>query len=158
MINCIKMMVLIKSRAIAKMLKLKWNEISILRCLFHEIHLYLVTLLWKFNASISEHFVCCFNCFSVFSISSVFMFVKIVWKCSAHALKNSPMATKKIAVDKWMRKYASIIIFWIQARHAQPMNESSLIGVLQSKIIICFSQIWIAFAEAKSSSIHSIWA
>lgn len=91
---------------------------------------HLLTFLWKWIASISARFI-----FTLRSIGGIcptisFMAVNIAWKCCAHALKYNPMAKKKIAVDMWTNENTHATTFWTQKRQAQPMNESSLKGVL----------------------------
>lgn len=110
-----------------------WNEfenINIFSMIFARNSLHLLTLLWKWIASISARFLFALSTFVGIFPNISFMSMNISWKWSAHALKYSPMAKKKNAVDMWTNENTHARTFWTQKRQVQPMKESSLKGVL----------------------------
>lgn len=126
-----------------------WNEFeksNIFWMIFARNSLHLLTLLWKWIASISARFPFALSTFVGVCAKISFVFVNITWKWSAHALKYNPMAKKKIAVDMWTNENTHAKTFWTQKRQAQPTNESSLKGVL-NELENCADSLW--------SSIHS---
>lgn len=128
---------------------MKWN-VELLNVLHTNSFgiLYLFAALLKLTASIIELLICSLDsmvsCACATTTTSP-MFLKIVWKWLAHALKYNPIAKKNVPVVIWSVKYVHPKVIWKQNRQIQPINSSWFNGVLNicSENICGFVLSWI---------------